>query len=94
MTSYAMISSTTNEPHRSGAHEREVHNMKRFEVNSSYYESGLTFLITGRTEKVVKYVEVQHAGRFNEKRSEEKKAKIQNWNGNEIFLVGYRTVQA
>ena len=89
-----MISSTTNEPHRSGAHESEVHNMKRFEVNSSYYESGLTFLITGRTEKVVKYVEVQHAGRFNEKRSEEKKAKIQNWNGNEIFLVGYRTVQA
>ena len=89
-----MISSTTNEPHRSGAHESEVHNMKRFEVNSSYYESGLTFLITGRTKKVVKYVEVQHAGRFNEKRSEEKKAKIQNWNGNEIFLVGYRTVQA
>jgi hypothetical protein len=89
-----MISSTTNEPHRSGAHENEVHNMKRFEVNSSYYESGLTFLITGRTKKVVKYVEVQHAGRFNEKRSEEKKAKIQNWNGNEIFLVGYRTVQA
>ena len=68
--------------------------MKRFEVNSSYYESGLTFLITRRTKKVVKYVEVQHAGRFNEKRSEEKKAKIQNWNGNEIFLVGYRTVQA
>ena len=68
--------------------------MKRFEVNSSYYDSGLTFLITERTEKVVKYVEVQHAGRFNEKRSEEKKAKIQNWYGNEIFLVGYRTVQA
>ena len=82
-----MISSTTNEPHRSGAHESEVHNMKRFEVNSSYYESGLTFLITGRTEKVVKYVEVQHAGRFNEKRSEEKKANIQNWNANENFLV-------
>jgi hypothetical protein len=94
MASCNTISSTTNEPHRSGAHESEVHNMKRFEVNSSYYESGLTFLITGRTEKVVKYVEVQHAGRFNEKRSEEKKAKIQNWNGNEIFLVGYRTVQA
>ena len=27
MTSYAMISSTTNEPHQSGAHESEVHNM-------------------------------------------------------------------
>ena len=84
MTSYAMISSTTNEPHRSGAHESEENNMKKFEVNSSYYESGLTFLITGRTEKVVQYMEVQHAGRFNERRSKDK----------EVLLIGSRTIEA
>ena len=89
-----MINSTTNEPHQSGAHESEVNNMKKFEVNSSYYESGLTFLITGRTEKVVKYVEVQHAGRFNERRSEEKRATLRIWNDKEVLLIGSRTIEA
>lgn len=42
--------------------------MKKFEINKKYYESGLTFLITGRTAKIIKYVELQHAGRFNEKK--------------------------
>ena len=63
--------------------------MKKFEVNSSYYESGLTFLITGRTEKAVKYVEVQHAGRFNERR-----ATLRIWNDKEILLIGSRTIEA
>ena len=68
--------------------------MKRFEVNSSYYESGVTFLITGRTEKVVKYVEVQHAGRFNERRSEEKRTALKIWNNREFLLIGSRTIEA
>lgn len=89
-----MINSTTNEPHQSGAQESEENNMKKFEVNSSYYESGLTFLITGRTEKVVKYVEVQHAGRFNERRSEEKRATLRIWNDKEVLLIGSRTIEA
>ena len=89
-----MINSTTNEPHRSGAQESEENNMKKFEVNSSYYENGLTFLITGRTEKVVKYVEVQHAGRFNERRSEEKRATLRIWNDKEVLLIGSRTIEA
>ena len=88
-----MINST-NEPHRSGAQESEENNMKKFEVNSSYYENGLTFLITGRTEKVVKYVEVQHAGRFNERRSEEKRATLRIWNDKEVLLIGSRTIEA
>lgn len=68
--------------------------MKRFEVNSAYYESGVTFLITGRTEKFVKYVEVQHAGRFNERRSEEKRATLKIWNDREVLLIGSRTIEA
>ena len=89
-----MINSTTSEPHQSGSRESEENNMKKFEVNSSYYESGLTFLITGRNEKVVKYVEVQHAGRFNERRSEEKRATLKIWNDREVLLIGSRTIEA
>lgn len=94
MVSCNIISSTTNEPHQSVAQESEENNMKKFEVNSSYYESGLTFLITGRTEKAVKYVEVQHAGRFNERRSKEKRATLRIWNDKEILLIGSRTIEA
>lgn len=81
---------------RTPAHkkESEENNMRKFEIGQRYYESGITFQITGRTEKVVKYVEVQHAGRFNERRSEERKAKIKDWNDKEVFLVGYRTIEA
>nr|DAJ08170.1 MAG TPA: hypothetical protein [Caudoviricetes sp.] len=94
MVSCNIISLTTNEPHQSVAQESEENNMKKFEVNSSYYESGLTFLITGRTEKAVKYVEVQHAGRFNERRSKEKRATLRIWNDKEILLIGSRTIEA
>lgn len=68
--------------------------MKKFEINKKYYESGLTFLITGRTAKTIKYVELQHAGRFNEKRSEEKKAAIKNWDDREVLMIGSRTIEA
>ena len=68
--------------------------MKKFEIGNRYYESGLTFEITGRTEKTIKFVKVQHAGRFNERKSEEKKTKIFNWDTREVFFVGDRTVEA
>lgn len=68
--------------------------MRRFEINKAYYESGHTFLITGRTAKTIKYVELQHAGRFNEKRSEEKKAAIKNWDDREVLMIGSRTIEA
>ena len=68
--------------------------MKKFEINKKYYESGATFLITGRTAKTVKYVEVQHPGRFNERRSEEKKAVIKNWDDREVLIIGWRLIEA
>ena len=68
--------------------------MRRFEINKAYYESGLTFLITGRTARTIKYIEVQHAGRFNERRSEEKKAVIKNWDDREVLMIGSRTIEA
>lgn len=50
--------------------------MKRFEIGQRIDKGGVVFEITGRTKKTVKFVEIQHAGRFNERRSEEKKKKI------------------
>ncbi len=52
--------------------------MKRFEIGQRIDKGGVVFEITGRTKKTVKFVEIQHAGRFNERRSEEKKKKILN----------------
>lgn len=68
--------------------------MKKFEVGNRYYESGLTYEITGRTAKTVKYVAIQHAGKFNEKRSEERKAKVHEWTNGEAFIDGSRTIEA
>ena len=68
--------------------------MRKFEINNTYYECGLTFLITGRTAKTVKYIKIQHYGLPNERRSEEKKTAVKSWEGREVFLVGYRTIEA
>lgn len=68
--------------------------MRKFEINKTYYESGLTILITGRTAKTIKYIEVQHAGRFNERRSEEKRAKIRDWDDREVLMIGWRLIEA
>ena len=68
--------------------------MKKFEVGNRYYESGLTYEITGRTAKTVKYVAIQHAGNFNEKRSEARKAKALEWTNGEAFIDGSRTIEA
>ena len=68
--------------------------MRKFEVGSRYKDSSMTFEITSRTAKTVKFVEIQHAGRFNERRSEEKKANIKDWEDREVFFAGSRTVEA
>ncbi|MGI5955754.1 MAG: hypothetical protein ACOYBA_02350 [Coprococcus sp.] len=68
--------------------------MKTFEVGKKYYESGLTYEITGRTAKTVKYVAIQHAGKFNERRNEERRAKVLEWTNGEAFIDGSRTIEA
>ena len=66
--------------------------MRTFEVGKRYEDSGIAFEVTARTEKTVKFVEIQHAGRFNERRSEEKRAKIRNWETREVFFAGQRAI--
>lgn len=68
--------------------------MKRFEIGQRIRDNGVTFEITGRTEKTVNFIEIKHEGRENERRSEEKKAKIGKWSKREIFITGYRTIEA
>ena len=54
--------------------------MRKFEVGKRYKETdSIEFEIIKRTAKFVTYVEIQHAGRFNERRCEPKEQK---------FLIG------
>ena len=68
--------------------------MKKFKVGKRYTDGAMTFEITGRTEKTVKFVEIQHAGRCNERKSEEKRTKVQNWPNREVFFAGCHEVEA
>lgn len=57
---------------------------KRYEATSG---SVLSFEIVKRTAKRVTFVEVQHAGRYNECKSEPKTATIKNWLNGEVFIT-------
>ena len=67
----------------------KVKNMK-FEVNKRYEAlsgSVLTFEIIKRTAKRVTYVEIDHTGRYNERKSEPKTATIKIWSKGEVFIT-------
>lgn len=68
--------------------------MKKFEVNKTYYKSGITFEIVKRTAKTVTYNALQHAGRSNERIMKTATAKIHNWETREVFFCGDRTIEA
>ena len=61
--------------------------MRMFEIGKRYSDGAMVVEITGRTEKTVKFVMIQHAGRTNERKSEEKRAKICNWTDREVFFT-------
>lgn len=64
--------------------------MKKFEVGKRYEAmsgSVLPFEIVARTAKRITYVEVDHAGRYNERKSEPKTATIKNWQSGEVFIT-------
>ena len=68
--------------------------MRTFEVGKRYGENAVVFEIVKRTAKTITYAAIHHAGRYNESRREEKKVKIQNWDGREVFFAGSETVEA
>lgn len=69
--------------------------MRTFETGKRYGENAVVFEIVKRTAKTVTYQAIHHSGKFNESRREEKKAKVRNWNGVEVFFTtGNETVEA
>ena len=75
-------------------HKEQENNMRKFEIGKRYRDSAMTFEITGRTAKTVRFVIIQHAGRFNERKGDEKRAKVNNWDGREVFFTNCYQVEA
>ena len=69
-------------------------NMRKFEIGKRYRDGAMTFEITGRTAKTVRFVMIQHTGRFNERKGDEKRAKVNNWDGREVFFTNCYQVEA
>ena len=65
-----------------------------FEVGKIYGEDAVKYEVVKRTKRTVTIVEVHHFGKFNEKRRNERKVKISNWDGKEVLVFGSRTVLA
>lgn len=68
--------------------------MRKFEQGKRYGENAVVFEIVKRTAKRITYAAIQHPGRYNERRSEEKTVKIQDWKDREVFFAGSETVEA
>lgn len=69
--------------------------MRKFETGKRYGENAVVFEIVKRTEKTVTYTAIHHSGKFNESRKEEKRVKIHNWEGREVFFTtGSELVEA
>lgn len=60
--------------------------MRNFEIGKRYVDGAGCVEITKRTAKTITFVTIQHAGRFNERKSEPKTAKINSWNLSEVFF--------
>lgn len=60
--------------------------MKKFEVGKRYVEGGVTFEVISRTAKTAKMALIQHAGRCNEKVTDVKIKKINNWETEEVIF--------
>lgn len=68
--------------------------MRKFEVGKRYNDGAFVFEIVKRTAKTIRFVQIQHAGRSNERRYNEGSAKIEAWDGREVFFKGDYTVEA
>lgn len=68
--------------------------MKTFEIGKMYGDKAVKFEIISRTEKFVTYVEVQHPGRHNERKGEQKRIKIRMWGDAEVIFPHDETVIA
>lgn len=68
--------------------------MRTFEVGNRYNVGAYVFEIVQRTAKTIKFVQIQHAGRSNERRLEVTSARINAWDDKEVFFTKSLTVEA
>lgn len=71
--------------------------MRTFEIGKRYNtDKAIAFEVIKRTAKFVTVVEIQHAGRYNEKRGEEKKVKTYEYpkKNCEMFWLSHYEVEA
>lgn len=68
--------------------------MRKFEIGKRYGENAIIFEIIKRTAKTITYAAIQHPGRYNEKQTVAKTAKIRDWGDREVFFAGSETVEA
>lgn len=68
--------------------------MKKFEIGKRYTEGGVTFEVISRTAKTVKMSLIQHAGRFNEKVTDVKSKKVNDWETEEVIFWGCYEIHA
>ena len=69
-----------------------------FEIGNRYAEDGSDwkqYEIISRQGNSITYVQILHTERYNEKKSETKKATVKQWPKGEVFITSYdRTVTA
>ena len=72
--------------------------MRKFEIGKRYFDiggaKGLVYEVIGRTEKTLKFVAIQHAGKFNERQCDVKSARIKIWDDKEVFITSSHTIGA
>ena len=68
--------------------------MRKFEVGKRYNDGAYVFEVIKRNTKTLKVIQIQHAGRSNERRCNEKTVKIQEWNDREVFITNDLTIEA
>lgn len=60
--------------------------MRKFEIGKRYIDGAGCVEVVKRTAKTITFVAIQHAGKFNERKSETKTAKLNNWKTEEVFF--------
>jgi hypothetical protein len=69
--------------------------MIKFEVGKVYGTDANVYEVIKKTAKTITYHEIAHYGRSNEKRYEQKRTKLLNWDTREVFLAnGRHTIEA
>lgn len=68
--------------------------MRKFEIGKTYRTGSYVFEVLKRTNKTVRVIQIQHEGRSNERRYDERTCKIQDWGDREVFFAKDVTFEA